>query len=113
MGVPACAAFIASNSALVGNRRGPFGFSASASRCALSASNSALVGNRRGPVPFLAGVFFAGVFFAGAFFAGFLLALFFATTVFFLLFLSARTTATNHPLFFLVLVHQEYCQLAV
>ncbi len=95
---PACAAFIASSSALVGKRRGPLGFCASISRAAFIASSSALVGKRRGPVPFFTAVFLAGDFLAETetFFPEF----FFAATLFFLLFLSARVTATKHPLLF-------------
>ena len=84
---PAAAAFMASNSALVGKRRGPFFSGATAVSLflpAFIASNSALVGKRRGPFfsTFLA-VFFAGV-----------LATFFGALFFLLAFLGARDTAT-------------------
>ena len=113
------AAFIASSSAFVGNRRGPL-FSAVApdAFAALRASSSALVRNRFGAAAFLA-TFFAFGFAAGlamvrigtnfdvADFAGalfflldLLLLAFAAATFFFGCFLGARATGKMSPLVF-------------
>ena len=107
---PSAASRRASSSALVGNSFFPVAFlsafaCSSAARAIFSASNSALVGNNFFPAGFFV-IFFVADFFTGFavdFAETFLTALFFAgvfATDFFLLapFLSARITATDHPL---------------